>query len=176
METVNSSLERIQKSYRLEGSVRVWSDFLRIHLHPQTISVINKYNHDGWVIQWLKTSLHSLVQLKIIKIKNTDIVKTHYWRSANYTVSVNDFGPSELFERCDCVYCVCVCGQWVWASGSVWPGGGALTGSSAGGSGGSAALLRGGVWLSAGNTHTSASTKQHNMTNTTQKTCKEIIF
>ncbi|XP_048059388.1 protein misato homolog 1 [Megalobrama amblycephala] len=47
METVNSSLERIQKSYRLEGSVRVWSDFLRIHLHPQTISVINRYNHDG---------------------------------------------------------------------------------------------------------------------------------
>ncbi|XP_051727993.1 protein misato homolog 1 [Ctenopharyngodon idella] len=47
LETVNSSLERIQKSYRLEGSVRVWSDFLRIHLHPQTISVINQYNHDG---------------------------------------------------------------------------------------------------------------------------------
>lgn len=55
------------------------------------------------------------------------------------------------FERCNCVYCAC--GQWVWASGSVWPGGGALTGSSAGGSGGSAALLRGGVWLSAGKAH-----------------------
>ncbi|KAJ8386475.1 hypothetical protein AAFF_G00169450 [Aldrovandia affinis] len=47
METVNSSLERAQKLYRLEGSVRVWSDFLRIHLHPRTISVINQYNHDG---------------------------------------------------------------------------------------------------------------------------------
>ncbi|XP_067281030.1 protein misato homolog 1 [Pseudorasbora parva] len=47
METVNSSLERMQRSYRLEGSVRVWSDFLRIHLHPRTISVINQYNHDG---------------------------------------------------------------------------------------------------------------------------------
>lgn len=47
VETVNSSLERILKSYRLEGSVRVWSDFLRIHLHPRTISVINQYNHDG---------------------------------------------------------------------------------------------------------------------------------
>ncbi|XP_077086296.1 protein misato homolog 1 isoform X2 [Siphateles boraxobius] len=47
MATVNSSLERIQRSYRLEGSVRVWSDFLRIHLHPRTISVINQYNHDG---------------------------------------------------------------------------------------------------------------------------------
>lgn len=45
--TVNSSLERIQKCYRLEGSVRVWSDFLRIHLHPRTVSVINQYNHDG---------------------------------------------------------------------------------------------------------------------------------
>lgn len=47
METVNSCLDRIQKSYRLEGSVRVWSDFLRIHLHPRTISVINQFNHDG---------------------------------------------------------------------------------------------------------------------------------
>lgn len=47
VETINSSLERIQKSYRLEGSVRVWSDFLRLHLHPRTISVINQYNHDG---------------------------------------------------------------------------------------------------------------------------------
>ncbi|RXN17060.1 misato -like protein [Labeo rohita] len=45
--TVNSSLERLRKSYRLEGSVRVWSDFLKIHLHPRTISVINQYNHDG---------------------------------------------------------------------------------------------------------------------------------
>lgn len=46
-ETVNSGLERMLKSYRLEGSVRVWSDFLRIHLHPRSISVINQYNHDG---------------------------------------------------------------------------------------------------------------------------------
>ncbi len=46
-ETVNSGLERMLKSYRLEGSVRVWSDFLRIHLHPRSISIINQYNHDG---------------------------------------------------------------------------------------------------------------------------------
>ncbi|MCJ8750383.1 hypothetical protein PDJAM_G00263810, partial [Pangasius djambal] len=37
----------MQRSYRLEDSVRVWSDFLRIHLHPRTISIINQYNHDG---------------------------------------------------------------------------------------------------------------------------------
>ncbi|XP_046875073.1 protein misato homolog 1 [Hypomesus transpacificus] len=47
MDTVNSRLEKVQKGYRLEGSVRVWSDFLRIHLHPRTILVINQYNHDG---------------------------------------------------------------------------------------------------------------------------------
>ncbi|KAI1901479.1 hypothetical protein AGOR_G00034860 [Albula goreensis] len=47
MDTVNRSLEHAQKLYHLEGSVRVWSDFLRIHLHPRTISVINQYNHDG---------------------------------------------------------------------------------------------------------------------------------
>ncbi|XP_019906000.1 protein misato homolog 1 isoform X2 [Esox lucius] len=47
VETINSRLERAQKGYQLEGSVRVWSDFLRIHLHPRTISVIHKYNHDG---------------------------------------------------------------------------------------------------------------------------------
>ncbi|XP_053337557.1 protein misato homolog 1-like [Clarias gariepinus] len=47
METVNSRLERTQRAYRLEGSVRVWSDFLRLHLHPRTISIISQYNHDG---------------------------------------------------------------------------------------------------------------------------------
>ncbi|XP_029918756.1 protein misato homolog 1 [Myripristis murdjan] len=47
VETVNSRLERVQGVYRLEGSVRVWSDFLRIHLHPRTISIIHQYNHDG---------------------------------------------------------------------------------------------------------------------------------
>ncbi|XP_072304207.1 protein misato homolog 1 isoform X2 [Eucyclogobius newberryi] len=47
VDTVNSQLSRLQKGYRLEGSVKVWSDFLRIHLHPRTISVIHQYNHDG---------------------------------------------------------------------------------------------------------------------------------
>ncbi|CAL8299000.1 unnamed protein product [Lota lota] len=46
-DSVNRQLERVAKSYALEGSVRVWSDFLRIHLHPRTISVIHQYNHDG---------------------------------------------------------------------------------------------------------------------------------
>ncbi|KAL0591105.1 Protein misato-like protein 1 [Plecturocebus cupreus] len=30
-----------------EGSIRVWSDFLRVHLHPRSICTIQKYNHDG---------------------------------------------------------------------------------------------------------------------------------
>ncbi|MBN3317643.1 MSTO1 protein, partial [Atractosteus spatula] len=47
MATVNTSLERAQKRYSLEGSVRVWSDFLRVHLHPRSMMVINQYNHDG---------------------------------------------------------------------------------------------------------------------------------
>lgn len=47
VDTVNNQLSRFQKGYRLEGSVKVWSDFLRIHLHPKTISVIHQYNHDG---------------------------------------------------------------------------------------------------------------------------------
>ncbi|XP_033831275.1 protein misato homolog 1 [Periophthalmus magnuspinnatus] len=47
VDTVNNQLSRLQKNYRLEGSVKVWSDFLRIHLHPRTISVIHQYNHDG---------------------------------------------------------------------------------------------------------------------------------
>ncbi|KAL2080704.1 hypothetical protein ACEWY4_024497 [Coilia grayii] len=46
-ETVNSSIEQSKKTYSLEGSVKVWSDFLRLHLHPRTISVIHQYNHDG---------------------------------------------------------------------------------------------------------------------------------
>ncbi|XP_060676744.1 protein misato homolog 1 [Hemiscyllium ocellatum] len=36
-----------QSSYRLEDSVGVWSDFLRVHLHPKTISVIQQYNHSS---------------------------------------------------------------------------------------------------------------------------------
>ncbi|XP_019721597.1 protein misato homolog 1 isoform X2 [Hippocampus comes] len=47
VDTVNSRLARVQKNYKLEGSVKVWSDFLRIHFHPRTISVIHQYNHDG---------------------------------------------------------------------------------------------------------------------------------
>ncbi|KAG8520010.1 Protein misato-1 [Galemys pyrenaicus] len=31
----------------MEGSIRVWSDFLRVHLHPRSICMIQKYNHDG---------------------------------------------------------------------------------------------------------------------------------
>lgn len=46
--TVNSQLARLQNAYKLEGSVKVWSDFLRIHLHPRTISVIHQYNHEGY--------------------------------------------------------------------------------------------------------------------------------
>ncbi|XP_021537797.1 protein misato homolog 1 isoform X2 [Neomonachus schauinslandi] len=30
-----------------ESSIRVWSDFLRVHLHPRSICMIQKYNHDG---------------------------------------------------------------------------------------------------------------------------------
>ncbi|XP_061615780.1 protein misato homolog 1 isoform X2 [Phyllopteryx taeniolatus] len=47
VDTVNSRLAQVQKNYKLEGSVKVWSDFLRIHLHPRTISIIHQYNHDG---------------------------------------------------------------------------------------------------------------------------------
>ncbi|XP_037329559.2 protein misato homolog 1 isoform X2 [Pungitius pungitius] len=47
VDTVNTQLARVQKGYRLEGSVKVWSDFLRIHLHPRSVSVIHQYNHDG---------------------------------------------------------------------------------------------------------------------------------
>ncbi|XP_075995325.1 protein misato homolog 1 [Genypterus blacodes] len=47
VDTVNSRLERVQNSYKLEGTVQVWSDFLRIHLHPRSISVVHRYNHDG---------------------------------------------------------------------------------------------------------------------------------
>ncbi|XP_042537457.1 protein misato homolog 1 [Dipodomys spectabilis] len=30
-----------------EGTIRVWSDFLRVDLHPRSICMIHKYNHDG---------------------------------------------------------------------------------------------------------------------------------
>ncbi|XP_078064108.1 protein misato homolog 1 [Mustelus asterias] len=40
-------LDLSQSAYRLESNVRVWSDFLRVHLHPKTISVIQQYNHSS---------------------------------------------------------------------------------------------------------------------------------
>ncbi|XP_026513895.1 protein misato homolog 1 isoform X2 [Terrapene carolina triunguis] len=36
-----------QKGHQLEGSVRVWSDYLRVHLHPRSIFMIHQYNNDG---------------------------------------------------------------------------------------------------------------------------------
>ncbi|XP_067878963.1 protein misato homolog 1 isoform X2 [Heterodontus francisci] len=40
-------LDLSQSTYRLESNVRVWSDYLRVHLHPKTISVIQQYNHNS---------------------------------------------------------------------------------------------------------------------------------
>ncbi|KAM6168966.1 protein misato homolog 1 [Erethizon dorsatum] len=31
----------------MAGSIRVWSDFLRVNLHPRSICLIQNYNHDG---------------------------------------------------------------------------------------------------------------------------------
>ncbi|EMP28002.1 28S ribosomal protein S29 [Chelonia mydas] len=36
-----------QKGHQLEGSVQVWSDYLRVHLHPRSIFMIRQYNYDG---------------------------------------------------------------------------------------------------------------------------------
>uniref|UniRef100_A0A3P9NX85 Misato mitochondrial distribution and morphology regulator 1 n=1 Tax=Poecilia reticulata TaxID=8081 RepID=A0A3P9NX85_POERE len=43
----NSQLTRVQKNYRLEGSVTVWSDFLRLHLHPRSVVIMHQFNHDS---------------------------------------------------------------------------------------------------------------------------------
>eukprot|EP01135_Chromosphaera_perkinsii_P002685 Nk52_evm53s226 gene=Nk52_evmTU53s226 len=34
-----------QKSYNLDEDVSVWSDYLRLHLHPRTVHIINDYCH-----------------------------------------------------------------------------------------------------------------------------------
>lgn len=39
---------RAAHHFPTENSIRVWSDFLRVHLHPRSICVIQKYNHDGY--------------------------------------------------------------------------------------------------------------------------------
>ncbi|XP_069074566.1 protein misato homolog 1 isoform X3 [Pleurodeles waltl] len=36
-----------RKVYRLEGHVRVWSDYLRLHLHPKTVLTVHQYQHEG---------------------------------------------------------------------------------------------------------------------------------
>ncbi|XP_048476412.1 protein misato homolog 1 [Rhincodon typus] len=41
------ALDLSQSSYRLEDSVSVWSDYLRVHLHPKTVSVIQQYTHSS---------------------------------------------------------------------------------------------------------------------------------
>ena len=35
-----------QKLYNLDDTVNVWSDYLRIHLHPKTVHIIDAYQHD----------------------------------------------------------------------------------------------------------------------------------
>ncbi|XP_051901698.1 protein misato homolog 1 [Pristis pectinata] len=40
-------LDLSQGAQRLENSVRVWSDYLGVHLHPKTISLIQQYNHSS---------------------------------------------------------------------------------------------------------------------------------
>nr|XP_033778933.1 protein misato homolog 1-like [Geotrypetes seraphini] len=37
----------LRKTYHLEGSVKVWSDYLRTHLHPKTVCVVRQYCHEG---------------------------------------------------------------------------------------------------------------------------------
>uniref|UniRef100_A0A8D0HKW2 Protein misato homolog 1 n=1 Tax=Sphenodon punctatus TaxID=8508 RepID=A0A8D0HKW2_SPHPU len=39
--------DTFQKMYQLEDTVQVWSDYLRVHLHPRSVFMINRYNHDG---------------------------------------------------------------------------------------------------------------------------------
>ena len=34
-----------QKLYNLDDTVNVWSDYLRIHLHPKTVHIIDAYQH-----------------------------------------------------------------------------------------------------------------------------------
>lgn len=36
-----------QGAQRLEGDVKVWSDFLGVRLHPKTISIIQQYSHES---------------------------------------------------------------------------------------------------------------------------------
>ena len=38
-----------KKLYNLDNSVNVWSDFLRLHLHPKTIATIDEYQHNQYV-------------------------------------------------------------------------------------------------------------------------------
>ncbi|XP_043936097.1 protein misato homolog 1 [Protopterus annectens] len=43
---VSQAFDASKKSLGLENSVQLWSDYLQVHLHPRTISVIHDYSHD----------------------------------------------------------------------------------------------------------------------------------
>ncbi len=38
-----------KKLYNLDEAVQVWSDFLRLHLHPKSVGLINEYQHNQYV-------------------------------------------------------------------------------------------------------------------------------
>ena len=38
-----------RKLYYLDDCVNVWSDYLRIHLHPKTVCIVEQYTHDKLV-------------------------------------------------------------------------------------------------------------------------------
>ncbi|XP_064609443.1 protein misato homolog 1-like [Liolophura sinensis] len=45
----NEKVEQIfgPKYYNLDSEVKVWSDFLRIHLHPRSLNIVQEYTHNN---------------------------------------------------------------------------------------------------------------------------------
>ncbi|XP_077989542.1 protein misato homolog 1-like [Glandiceps talaboti] len=44
---IGESLDVTKKIYDLDHQINVWSDYLRIHLHPKTVAVVQEYSHDS---------------------------------------------------------------------------------------------------------------------------------
>lgn len=77
------------KVYDLNDSVVVWSDFLKLHLHPKTLEVVRNYQHnklvrvhDQFISMMLQSESHHCCQ------QNTFFKAVTVWKVRNLVAEV----------------------------------------------------------------------------------------
>lgn len=67
------------KLYNLDKSVNVWSDFLHLHLHPKTVTIVNQYNHKDEHMPFDVYGAGHLLMKEDESLKQEVEDKLHFW-------------------------------------------------------------------------------------------------